>query len=195
MLALDKTILFSPETLEALKVIETRPITARDGKVYIMRQLRPGDFELAHRFLKGLSQRTNLLRYFIPVPELPDELIREDILRLSRPNPANQITLMLTDRDEANAEIIVGIAELARDKNLPADRYEVGIVMDDRYQGQGLGLLLLNGLLEIAKRRGVKKVQAIMLAENRAVRKLLLKLDVPAKFSTSQGETFWEATL
>lgn len=195
MLALDKTILFSPETLEALKVIETRLVTARDGKVYTMRQLRPGDFELVRRFLKGLSQRTNLLRYFIPVPELPDELIREDILRLSRPNPANQITLMLTDQNEAGAEIIVGIAELARDKSLPADRYEVGIVMDDQYQGRGLGLLLLNGLLEIARRRGVKKVQAIMLAENRAVRKLLLKLDVPAKFSTSQGETFWEATL
>lgn len=192
MLALDKAGVLDFETL---KLIEPEQLTFSDGKTYTIRQVRPSDFEPVKKFLRELSQHSNLMRYFIPAPTLPEETVHDDALRVLRPNPALQITLVASQILDDGEEIILGIAELAREKSLPPNQYEVGVVIADAYQGKGLGLVILKRLIALARRRGIKKLQATMLAENWPIRKLLTKLDLASEFHTSHGETYWEAKL
>jgi GNAT superfamily N-acetyltransferase len=59
---------------------------------------------------------------------------------------------------------IVATGEYVRLKG--QDTAEVAFLVDDAYQGKGLGTLLLERLALIAAKRGVRRFQAFTLAQN-----------------------------
>lgn len=53
---------------------------------------------------------------------------------------------------------------------------EIAIVVEDRWQGRGLGALLLDALLAAAEARGLRRFTADVLADNRPMLRVLARL-------------------
>jgi GNAT superfamily N-acetyltransferase len=127
-------------------------------------QLRPargGDGEALQQFVGGLSLRTRYLRFFAGVPRVsPAMLHRMTGTRL--PNGDLVDALVVT---EAGAIIGHGMATDTRDSaGTPVT--EVGVVVADGWQGQGVGSALTRALATRAQARGASTVMMEVLAEN-----------------------------
>jgi GNAT superfamily N-acetyltransferase len=64
---------------------------------------------------------------------------------------------------------------------------EVALVVDDAWQGQGLGSILLDELLHVGSARGFATFRADVLAENRRMLRLLARLASFVERSSEQG--------
>jgi acetyltransferase len=165
------------------------------GSAYTFRTARPQDLAQIQEFLRDLSAETCLMRYMMPFGKLPENIVERDSQRMTRQNPAEQITLLAFHLDESGATTLCGIAELVHDDTMAAGEYEYGIIICDAYQGRKLGYALSRRLIELGQRLGVRRLQATLMDENYPMRHLLRKLGLGGTFHTRQGETFWQADL
>jgi acetyltransferase len=53
---------------------------------------------------------------------------------------------------------------------------EFAIAIGDAWQGQGLGVQLMQALIDVARERGLKRMEGMVLAENRKMQKMMRKL-------------------
>ncbi len=58
---------------------------------------------------------------------------------------------------------------------------ELGLLVKDNYQRQGIGTLLGNSLINIAQQEGIKTIKAEMLADNEGMQNLCKKLGFQLK--------------
>jgi acetyltransferase len=72
-------------------------------------------------------------------------------------------------------ETLIGVARFVRDKKQPAA--EFAIVVADAWQGRGIGKRLLGELVDVARRRGLKRLYGDILGTNRPMLELVRKLD------------------
>ena len=102
-----------------------------------------------------LSRETVRLRYFGAHPRLSD---REVELLLSEGGPDHLVLVV-----ERGGQLI-GVAQYDR---LPdSDVAEVAFVVDDAYQGLGVGILMLEYMASEGRRNGIKRFAADTLLEN-----------------------------
>lgn len=165
----------------------TVAITTRRGRAVHIRHIVPEDAALLVDLFDRLSLETRRLRFFTPKPDVPDEVIWPEAMRLSNINPLVQAALIGTIQETAN-EHAVGVARLVREPDDPTTA-EVAIVVRDDYQGEGLGTVLFDLLIQVAMVRGLKRLRAISLAENEAVHRLVRKTGLPVTSQTLRGET------
>ena len=128
----------------------------RNGEMVRIRPVQPDDEDRLLEFLKSLSTESRKQRFFTAAADL-DWFAHEQ----SHVDYLDDFGLVATvaGRDE-----IVGHAMYAR---VAGDRAEVALEVADAYQGQGLGTRLLELLIEIASRNGVRVIEAEVLPENR----------------------------
>jgi acetyltransferase len=162
-------------------------VTTRRGRTVRIRHIVPEDASLLIDLYKQLSPETRRLRFLSPRPELPDEILWPEAMRLSNINPLVEAALIAVV-GEAARDQSVGVARLARDE-ADATSAEVAIVLRDDYQGEGLGTQLFDLLLQVALVRGLKRLDAVTLAENTAMRQLVRNSGLPFTLATSYGET------
>ncbi|MDP4852454.1 MAG: GNAT family N-acetyltransferase, partial [Saprospiraceae bacterium] len=74
---------------------------------------------------------------------------------------------------EDKPEAIIGIVRIIEDAWRESAEYS--ILIADLWQGQGLGIMLTNHILDIAKKRGIKKIVASVLPNNESMIKLFVK--------------------
>lgn len=143
----------------------TRPETERSAPTasgfvpagsYHIREATPDDASLIREFVRGLSVRTQYLRFFTAVSPSPG-LLRA----LSEPSGRADILLAT---DGFGAIVGHGMAVQAeKGGRLVAD---VGLVVADSWQGQGLGTTLLTMLTDRAAERGVSELVLDVLPVN-----------------------------
>jgi acetyltransferase len=138
-----------------------------------LRPLRPEDRDIESAFVRGLSPETRhnrLLGGAIAItPAYIESLVSVDYSR----DMALAATAML------GGETLIGVARYALDRN--NESAEFAVVVADSWQGRGIGRRLLSKLIEVARRRGVKRLYGEILGTNRPmlefVRKLGFKLE------------------
>ena len=109
-------------------------------------------------FYSRLSPASIVLRYFGPHPKLsPNE-----VEQLTRPDGLDVVVLVAELH-----HVIVAIAQYHRDPG--QNEAEVAFLVDDSYQGHGIGTILLEHLASEARRHGIKQFVAHALWENRAM--------------------------
>jgi len=119
-------------------------------------------------------------------PLTSKETLWREAARVAVDNPQQHVALAATAVADG-AERAVALAELAHDHSDPAVA-EFAIVVRDDYQQEGLGRMLTQLLIQVALLRGVDALRVEMLAENRAVRKLVYGLGLPYIAQTRYGE-------
>ncbi len=138
--------------------LESGPILLKDGRTAILRPARPEDRELFVEFLERLSPQARTFRFFSEVrPETAAELL------LKKPEGEDKVTLVVLSGDP---ERIIATGEYVQE-GAGSTSAEVAFLVDDWFQGKGLGSLLLERLALIGVQRGIRRFHAFTLAENK----------------------------
>jgi RimJ/RimL family protein N-acetyltransferase len=152
----------------------------RDGTFVEVREIRSGDAPALKRLVGRLSERTVYLRYFGPMKELSDKKARH----FAEVDGKDRFALVALDPDDE--EEIVAVVRYDRRKGTD-DAAEYAALVEDKFQGKGLGIGMTRRLIEAAKERGIKRMFALVLHENRQMLNLLRALDLPEEFRWEDG--------
>jgi GNAT superfamily N-acetyltransferase len=155
------------------------------------RKILIGGLTYAHRqrylkALNSLSRRTLHLRFLSPVAAISDAQV-DRFLDVGHDGREALIAVSF-DTDE-----IVGVARFATDPSR-GNQVEIGVVVVDAWQFQGVGSILLDRLIELASRCGYRVVGATSLAENAVVSSMVRARGFTA-LTTSLGITEWALQL
>jgi acyl-CoA synthetase (NDP forming)/GNAT superfamily N-acetyltransferase len=133
-------------------------VVVADGGTVHLRPIRPSDADALVAFHAGLSTRTRYLRYFSAYPRMPER----DLFRFTNVDHHERVAFVAL----LGAEIIA-VGRYEREPG--TDDAEVAFVVADRHQGRGIGSVLLEHLAAAGRERGVKRFNAVVLAENTAM--------------------------
>ncbi len=139
----------------------------------LVRLARPEDTAAVEQLHKRSSEKSIYQRYFTPKNSWREENLR----RVSGGHSG--ITLVVTDRDNELMALANVFPLSATELNIG----EIAYLVEDRYQGQGIGKILLEHSQDLAARLGYTKLVAYVLNDNPVMRKMLLSQDwiqVPA---------------
>jgi acetyltransferase len=161
--------------------------TTKRGREVRIRNIAAEDTALLVDLYHNLSAETRRLRFMGPRPELPDDVLWPEMTRRAHIDPLIEAALIATVQEEGR-ERAVGVARIVRDAN-DMSIAEAAIVVRDDYQGEGLGTMLFDLLLQVALVRGLKRLLIVSLAENTGMHRLVRKSGLPFTSQTSYGET------
>ena len=150
-----------------------RDVALRDGTRVHVRPIRAEDAERLIAFYDRLSRHTAYQRFVSIMRRLPPDWAR----LLAGVDYVRRLALVVTRDARPDADILaVGRYEPT---NEPATA-EVAFVVQDGWQGRGLGTRLLRLLLDAARARGIVRFCAYVLADNTRM------LDLFARFTRVQ---------
>src|SRR5919204_4705982 len=130
----------------------------RDGTVVTLKPAGPEDHEAVRRFFRDLSIESRRLRFFAIAEPLDAVLAR--FCRSDDP----QTTMTLLAMRHVDGEVRpIAIGSYFDVGNGAA---EVAFAVSDRFQGKGLGTVLLEQLAAIAAANGFRRFEAMTLPEN-----------------------------
>ena len=172
LIALDaRVVLFDPDTTEdqlphpAIRpypVEYVSPWTAKTGRSFLIRPIRPEDEPLIVDFHDRLSERTVVGRYFTSLA-LSARTAHERLTRICFIDYDRELALVAETQDRSGAKVIGGVSRLIRQDDGSAT---VAVVVADEFQGQGLGEKLLLRSLAAARTEHIQRVLLYFLPEN-----------------------------
>ncbi len=135
----------------------------RDGRTVAIRLGRPADTAGVEAMHERSSEESRYQRYFTPMNEW-----REDNLRRISGGHRGA-TLVVTDVHD----VVIALGNVFPAGPDDVDAAEIAVIVEDAWQGAGVGLLLLNHLIDVGRRMGFTSLIAYVLADNRGMRALL----------------------
>lgn len=143
-----------------------RSVVLKDGASARIRPIRPDDEPRLVELYDRLSRHTAYHRFFTVMRRLPTDWYHffanvDYVRRLA----------LVAERETVSGYQIIGVGRYE-----PAEEAgvaEVAFVVEDGWQGRGLGAILLDSVLRAAVARGVQRFQAYVLAENHRMLRLL----------------------
>jgi RimJ/RimL family protein N-acetyltransferase len=145
-----------------------REVTCRDGARVRMRPIRPEDAPRLQALHGRLSRESIYQRFFGATPRLPTPWARF----LADVDYRGRLALVLERGPDADPELI-GVGRY--EPTTEPDTAEVAFVIEDRWQGKGLGTVLFTALLTAARDRGIRHFRADVLADNRRMLDLITR--------------------
>jgi GNAT superfamily N-acetyltransferase len=149
----------------------TQAIALRDGRQVVVRPVAPQDALLQRDFLRRLSPESRYRRFHGAITELPEATLRY----LTEVDQRDHVALLAEDVARPEHPRQVAEARFVRRAEETGDA-DIAIAVADDWQGNGLGSLLLQTLGRLAGDAAVARLNADVLAENRPMRELLLRL-------------------
>ena len=149
---------------DASSVLRGTPMVLRDGSAVVVRPIHPDDIELERRFIEGLSPDSRRFRFL--------ESLRSPSLALLQ-----QMTVIDPSTDAAYVAVIeegerqreVGVARFSAPTGcLDA---EFAVTVSDDWQNRGLGTLLMDLLIDVARKRGLAVLHSSDAAHNAPMRR------------------------
>jgi acetyltransferase len=140
--------------------------TTRSGIPVTFRPIRPEDEPLMARFHETLSERTVYMRY-LKVMNLSQRIGHERLSRLSFIDYSREMVLVVERRD-GEAPELMAIGRLTKTRYFDDGdaAAEFGMLVSDKYQGQGIGRELLKRLIEVCKQERIARIYGDVLQEN-----------------------------
>ncbi|HEX5849403.1 MAG TPA: GNAT family N-acetyltransferase [Rubrobacter sp.] len=154
-------------------------LTLGDGTRVPVRRVRVGDAAALQRLVGRSSDRSVELRFFGPLKALSDDMAR----RFADVDGRDKFALVALDPEYP--EEIVGVVRYAREGD--QDGAEYAALIEDRFQGKGLGTRLTRCLIEAARENGIGYLYALVKRENADMLRLLRHLDFPERKSWQDG--------
>jgi GNAT superfamily N-acetyltransferase len=151
----------------------------RSGKSLTVRFVEPGDAEALQAFFRSLTVRSRYNRFLGAMSELPPTVL-DHFIHVGEADRFSVIAVMTID----GIETIVGEARYAFDAGTSS--FELGLSVDDRWQGQGIGSALLKNMECRAAAFGAERLFGDTLRSNDAMIGLAGKSDFA--FTNSPGD-------
>jgi GNAT superfamily N-acetyltransferase len=155
----------------------------RDGTPVVIRFVRPDDKERLVTAFSKLDPETIYTRFF----SVKKELTQAELDRLDTPDPEHRIGLVVTLGSGVDETIIAGASCVVLDTPGPTRSAEVAFTVEEDYQRQGLASKLLATIVDIARSRGIGRLEADVLAGNQAMLVVFQRSGLPMSSSRSEG--------
>ena len=127
------------------------------------RLVAPSDYDRISRMWPRLSRQTIYRRFHAPLHQFPAEPVRQFV---AADHELRDAVVAVLDEE------IIGLARYERLADDPAAA-EFAVVVQDDYQGTGLGWRLLNEVLGLARTRGISWMTGSIVADNKPMLDLL----------------------
>ena len=148
--------------------------TARDGTQLCLRPIRPEDEPSLVKFHGTLSDRSVALRYFHAM-SLSSRVAHERLTRICFIDYDREMALVADEIDPStNSHGIIGVGRLSKVRG--TNEAEFALLVSDKFQGQGVGNVLLSRLIQIGRDEKTSRISGDILPENSAMRHLCEKL-------------------
>ena len=114
------------------------------------------------------------LRYFQPL-KLSQRTAHERLTRICFIDYDREMVLVVERKNKEGQPEIIAIGRLSKLRG-GGNEAELAVLVDDRYQGQGMGTELYRRLVAVARDEKLKRVVSTILTENREMRAICQKL-------------------
>lgn len=131
-----------------------------------LRPICPEDAELEQAFIRDLDDQSKYFRFMGNIRELSKPML----VRLTQIDYDREMALVASYIYDGK-ERIIGITRYTI--NPDGETAEFAIVVADAWHNKGVGSKLLTSLIEIAKNRGIKSIDGIVLSTNTAMLELV----------------------
>jgi acetyltransferase len=135
-----------------------------DGTPLHVRPIRPEDAELERAFVNGLSEQTRYYRFFYRLHELTPAMLA----RFTQVDYDRELALVAIDDSEGRSTFVCVARYIA---NFDRESAEFAIVTADAWQGRGVGRMVMQRLIDYAKRRGLSRLEGAVLRSNPNMRR------------------------
>jgi GNAT superfamily N-acetyltransferase len=158
-------------------------LRSRSGEPVNVRFVEPRDAEALQNYFRSLTARSRYNRFLGAASELPPSLL-EEFIHIGEADRFSVLASMLVD----GRETIVGEARYAFESDTAS--IELGLSVDDRWQGHGIGKALLKNLECRAASFGATRLFGDTLRSNNAM--IALARNAGYAFANTPGD--WKLT-
>jgi acetyltransferase len=137
----------------------SRTVTLENGKEILLRPIRPEDEPMEAEMLKGLSDYSMNMRFFGYIPKVTHTWLT----RFTHIDYDREMAIVAI-LEEDGKEKMLGVVRIIEDAWRETAEY--AIVVADEWQKVGLGNIMTDFIMEIARKRKIKKVIASVLSTN-----------------------------
>ncbi|MCU7920152.1 MAG: bifunctional acetate--CoA ligase family protein/GNAT family N-acetyltransferase [Candidatus Thiodiazotropha sp. (ex Epidulcina cf. delphinae)] len=130
-----------------------------NGANIVIRPIRPEDADLEQDFIRQLSDEAKYFRFMSSVQELTPEML----VRFTQIDYHHEMALIAVT-ENGNHEVELGVARYVTNPDKLS--CEFALVVADQWQRQGIGHRLMHQLMEIARDRGLEKMEGEVLSNN-----------------------------
>jgi GNAT superfamily N-acetyltransferase len=171
---------FAPPHVAAMPKGET--VHTADGRELVMRSIESGDITAVQRCFKRLSPQDVRRRFMHAMAELPISMAQ----RLCRIDPELEAAFVLMDETVQPAELR-GVGRMYVD--IAANSAEFSVLVEREWTRTGLGVLLMQRLVNESRRRGLDELWGYVLMENRPMLELCKELGFVSKMVPGEPGT------
>lgn len=167
---------------------KTNPVTAtewvrlRSEQLVGFRPIRPDDAPKLQSLFERLSPESVFLRFL----GSRKTLTAQDAERLANVDYDRRMAFVAT-LDEGPEEILIGVARYSAVADSEPLEAEAAIIVEDSYQSQGLGTLMLERLSAYARQHGVHRFWAAVHHSNDRILRFLRHSGLPLEMNLDDG--------
>jgi acetyltransferase len=168
--------------------LNSESLTLTNGTHIIIRPIHPDDAgDLQSAFMR-LSTESIYLRFLSYKKELSDEEARQ----LANVDYVKQMAFVATCQEDGQ-DIVVGVSRYVMLDTGHPDTAEAAVVVDDKFQGRGIGRLLLWRLVNYARASGIHFLRGNLQIGNDRMLTLVKRSGLPHE--TCYVDGIWQVTI
>jgi len=154
--------------------------TFKDDIIVHFRVIRPSDEDDLRRLFYRFSDKAVYYRYFSPIKTMPHKKMQEYV-NIDYGRTISIVGIL----EESGVERIITEGRYVRLDDRPFA--DTAFIVDEKYQGSGVGTYLFELLVKIAKSRGIKGFTADVLTDNKSMMKVFEKNQYPLRAVVDGG--------
>ncbi len=176
-------------------------VLLKDGRSIHFRPIRPEDAPREREFIHRVGPESSYFRFF----HVKTDLSPEELRHFTTLDYEDRMAFIALDGEKM---VAVGRYDVLNDKSTEDTKVaEVAFLVEDAYQGRGIGAYLLQHLTVYARLKGITEFEAFVLADNRAMLRLfrdsgyrltrqleegVYSVEFPIEYSLEAREAEWE---
>ncbi|MCS7110307.1 MAG: bifunctional acetate--CoA ligase family protein/GNAT family N-acetyltransferase [Candidatus Caldarchaeum sp.] len=154
-----------------------RPWRLKDGRMVLLRPIKPEDEPIEYELIKGLSEESSRFRFFQVIRDITHEML----VRFCNIDYDREMAIIAEYREDGKVRN-VGVGRLIIEPD--RRRAEFAVLVADDFQGKGLGTKLIDTIIEVAQDKKVSTIYGIVLPENTRMINLAKKMGFTVKRRT-----------
>ncbi len=176
-------------------------VLLRDGRAIQLRPIKPEDAPYEHEFFQRVGPESVYRRFF----QVKTDLTPDELRHFTNVDYEDRMAFVAYQGDDM---VAVGRYDVLLDKSEGDKRVaEVAFLVQDNFQGRGVGSLLLQHLTVYARLQGITEFEAFVLDDNRAMMRIfrnsgyklvrqlgegVYRVEYPIEYSLEAREAEWE---
>lgn len=138
----------------------SKTIVLKDGTSLLLRPVRPEDEPAMEQMLRKVSSDSLYMRFFGYIPKMSHTWM----IRFTHIDYDREIAIVAETTNSDKGRELAGVVRIIEDAWRETAEYS--ILIADAFHGKGLGNILTDYILEIARQRKIRKIVASVLAAN-----------------------------